>query len=105
MFFTIVPDLHRRLRGIGDPAYKHYALVPHFDCGVPHQIVTAEDVDLHRAEGEDFSGKPIDLNVHNLWEPSSLSRSSWVIGPQQSGDAFRKKGFKPEVVSFASSTT
>jgi hypothetical protein len=42
----------------------HYALVPHFDCAVPDQFVTAEDVKWHREEGEEFAGIPFDADAH-----------------------------------------
>jgi hypothetical protein len=94
-----LPDLRRRLGGIGDPAYEHYALVPHFDCAVPDRFVTIEDVEWHREEGEEFSGIPFDpidppkyesqasyLDRHNLLAPVERRR-------------LRAQDFKPVKVS------
>lgn len=99
-FLELIPDLRRRLGGTGDPAYEHYALVPHFDCAVPEQFVTAEDVEWHRAEGEGFSGTPIDPNDPPAYESQAtyLDRHDLLIPAERR--RLRKKHFEPETVRF-----
>ena len=59
-FAKNLPDLRRRLGGIGTPAYEVFALVPTFNRAVPDHFVTVEDVRFHSEEQEEFRGKPID---------------------------------------------
>jgi hypothetical protein len=71
---------------------------------VPDQFVTAEDVEWHREEGEDFSGIPIDLNDPPMYESQAayLNRHGlWIPAERR---RLRKRDFKPEMVSFASPT-
>ena len=49
-FTKDLPDLRRRLGGIGDPAFEHFALVPTFDHALPDHFVTIEDVRSYREE-------------------------------------------------------
>ena len=78
--------------------------VTEFDCAVPDQFVTAEDVEWHRNEGEDFSGKPIDPDNPPTYESqaSYLDRLN-LLSPGERR-RLRKKDFKPEIVSFPALT-
>jgi hypothetical protein len=99
-FIELTPDLRRRLGGTGDPAYEHSALAPDFNCGIPDQFVTVEDVEWHRAEGEDFSGTPIDPNDPPAYESQAtyLDRHDLLIPAERR--RLRKKDFEPEIVRF-----
>ena len=103
-FIELVPDLRRRLGGIGDPAYEHYALVPHFECAVPEQFVTAEDVESHRTEGEEFSGTPVNPNDPPAYESQAtyLDRLNLLMPAERR--RLREKDFELGMVSFASLT-
>jgi hypothetical protein len=94
-----IPDLRRRLGGIGDPAYLHYSLVPDFDCGVPDRFVTAEDVEWHREEGEEFSGIPFDADDPPVYESqaSYLDRHKLLTPAERR--RLRAQDFKPVKVS------
>ena len=94
-----LPDLRRRLGGIGDPAYEHYSLVPHFDCAVPDQFITAEDVEWHREEGEEFSGIPFDADDPPVYESqaSYLDRHKLLTPAERR--RLRAQDFKPVKVS------
>jgi hypothetical protein len=78
--------------------------VPRFDCAVPKDFVTAEDVEWHRNEGEDFSGKPLDPNDPPAYESqaSYLDRHKLLTPAERR--RLRKKDFEPEIVSFPSRT-
>jgi len=84
-----LPDLRRRVGGIGDPAYEHAALTPSFDCAVPDRFVS---------KCGQFGGKPIDprnppqyesqatyLERHGLLQPAERRR----LKPQD---------FEPELI-------
>ena len=99
-FAKDLPELRLRIGGTGDPAYEHSSLVPHFDCAVPDHFVRVEDVEWHRNEGEDFSGKPIDPNNPPAYESqaSYLDRHKLLVPAERR--RLRKKDFEPEIVSF-----
>ncbi len=97
-FFTKdIPELRRQIAGTGDPAYEHSALVPHFDCAVPDQFVTAEDVKWHREEGEEFAGVPFDPKNPPAYESQAtyLDRLNLLTPAER---RLRKKDFEPETV-------
>lgn len=73
-FLSDIPDLRRRLGGVGDPIYEHLSHVPRFDRGVPVDFVSASDVKYYRREGESFDGKPIDPNDPPRYE----SEATWL---------------------------
>jgi hypothetical protein len=94
-----IPDLRRRIGGIGDPSYLHYSLVPHFDCAIPDQFVTVADVEWHREEGEEFKGVPFDPTNPPTYESqaSYLDRHGLLTAAERR--RLRKKDFKPEVLT------
>jgi hypothetical protein len=98
-FLELIPDLRRRIGGKGDPAYLHYSLVPHFDCGVPDRFVTVEDVKWHRDEGEDFAGIPFDADDPPVYESqaSYIDRHNLLTPIERR--RLRPKDFEPVKVS------
>jgi hypothetical protein len=93
-----IPELRRRVGGIGDPAYEHSALVPHLDCAVPDHFVTVEDVEWYRNEGEEFSGIPLDPNDPPAYESQATYLDRLTLLTPAERRRLRKKDFKPEIV-------
>lgn len=66
VIFIEPPSHPWRLGGIGDPDYVHSAVVPEIRCAMPVRFVTTDDMEWHRAEGEDLI--PIALNDSPTYE-------------------------------------
>jgi len=98
-FAKDLPDLRRRLGGVGDPIFEHLNYVPHFDCAVPDHFVSAEDVRFYRSEGEKFRGKPIDPRNPPKYESeaSYLKRHRLLATVER--QRLRKKDFEPEIIT------
>ena len=97
-FIKDIPELRRRIGGIGDPAYEHYSLVPHFECAVPDQFVTTEDVKYHRDEDEEFSGVPLDPNDPPAYESQATYLDRLNLLTPAERRRLHKKDFYPETI-------
>ena len=94
-FLELVPDLRRRLGGIGDPSYLHYALSPHFDRGVPHRFITSSDVEWHREEGEEFAGVPFNPKDPPIYESQAAYLNRLGLLTPTERRRLGKKDFEP----------
>lgn len=53
------PELRQRLGGVGDPAHKHLAHVPHHEYGIPVSWVQPWDVEYYNGRAVDVHGNRI----------------------------------------------
>lgn len=97
-FAKDLPDLRRRLGGIGDPAYEVFALVPSFDRAVPDHFVTVEDVRFHRMEGEEFRGKPIDRTNPPQYESEASYLLRHNLLTQSEKRRLKPVDYEPEII-------
>ena len=93
-----MPDLRRRLGGIGDPTYEHFALVPTFAHAVPDHFVTVEDVRFHREEQEEFRGKPIDLADPPRFESEAAYLLRHNLLTQSEKRRLKPVDYEPEII-------
>ena len=97
-FAKDLPDLRRRVGGVGDPAFEHQNLVPQLHCAMPTHFVSQADVDYHKEEeDEDFHGKPIDPNDPPRYESQAayLKRHNLLTTSEE--HRLKARDFKPEV--------
>ena len=111
-FLPLIPDLRKRIAGIGDPAYEHLALVPTFDCTVPTTFVTPFDEEYYNGRRVDirgnrigtefhegnFQGRAIDPNNPPQYESeAAYLKRHGLLTPIESR-RLRKRDFEPEIV-------
>jgi hypothetical protein len=94
-FVKRLPDLRRRLGGVGDPMFEHLALVPQLYRAMPIHFVRQSDVDEFSEEGEDFTGKPIDPKNPPIYESEAayLRRHGLLTADEKR--RLKRSDFKP----------